>query len=82
MFRSFLRSTAPIALLLVLGLVCLSGVLVLPASTSTVTSDGVEITSGPDAGTLILVSGLLVIGLLAFAAAGFLTYRRRRSGRA
>jgi|tagenome__1003787_1003787.scaffolds.fasta_scaffold19052916_1 hypothetical protein len=81
MFRAFLRSTAPIALLLVLGLCSLSAVLVLPASTSTVTSDGVETTSGPDTSTVILVGGLLVIGVLAFVTAGFLTYRRRRSGR-
>ena len=81
MFRSFLRSTAPIALLLLVGLCSLSAVLVLPASTSTVTANGVETTTGPDTVSLILLCGLTVVGVLAFATAGFLGYRRRRYGR-
>jgi hypothetical protein len=79
MFRSFIRSTAPIALLLVLGICSTFAVLVLPASTTTIT-DGVETTTGPDAATWILVCCLMLVAVLAFVTAGFLAYRRR-SGR-
>jgi amino acid transporter len=76
MFRSFMRSTAPIALLLLLGICSTFAVLVLPFSTTTVT-DGVETSSGPDTATLILVIALAAVAVLAFATAAVLTHRRR-----
>jgi hypothetical protein len=83
--RSFLRSTAPIARLLVLGICTSPAIFLLPAST-TMISEGVTTTTGPDARTLILSIGLTTLGLLAFATAGFLAYRRittrRRTGKA
>jgi EamA domain-containing membrane protein RarD len=83
MYRSFIRSTAPIALLLTLGICTTPALLVMPAST-TMVSDGVQTTTGPDVGTLVLAGSLTAVGLLAFAAAGLLAvtrYRRRRAPR-
>ena len=59
MLRSFLRSTAPIALLLVLGICTSPAIFLLPAST-TMISEGVTTTTGPDARTLILSIGLVL----------------------
>ena len=80
MLRAFLRSSAPIALLLVLGLFAVSLSLVMPAST-TMSVDGVETTSGPDLTTAILAGTLFVLGVAAFATAAVLSYRRRRRRR-
>lgn len=76
MFRLFLRSTAPIALLLVLGICSTFLSLVTPA-TSTTFQDGVQVTTGPDAVTWILVVSLMLVAVISFVTAGFLAYRRR-----
>lgn len=87
MIRWLTRSTAPIALLIALGLVSLAGTLVLPTSTVEVRTDS-SVVGAPATQTVThdtqstgIAIALLVIAVVAFTAAVVLTVVRRRLAR-
>jgi phosphate/sulfate permease len=84
MIRWLTRSTAPIALLIALGLVALAGTLVLPTSTTEVRTDS-SVVGAPAATTVThdtqstgIAVALLVVAVVAFTAAILLGVARRR----
>lgn len=82
-------SSAPVALLLTAGVLCLGATFVLPASTE-VTTEPAQVTAGVETVRHTVSTAdpvwttvaylLLALAVAAFAGAGWLAYRRRRKG--
>jgi hypothetical protein len=84
------RSTAPIALLISAGLVCLGFAAVTPTTTETRQARAVtrvgeavtyQVTTSTDQTALVLSITALVLAVLAFGGAAYLSFRRFRSRR-